>query len=91
MLGRDRIDPTAADRSAVLTKIKSLDTQALYYGGVAKEGVKLVKQAYDIVPSIPKGAGDGMYTPDVLSGAGFPRRRAGILAIPRLTLRMTLS
>jgi branched-chain amino acid transport system substrate-binding protein len=87
VLGRDRIDPTAADYSAVLTKIKSLGAQALYYGGVAQAGVKLVKQAYDIIPSIPKGAGDGMYTPDVLSGAGFPAAEGWYIsnASPHLT------
>src|SRR6202000_2006937 len=34
VLGRDRLDPKAADYTAVLTKIKALNPQALYYGGV---------------------------------------------------------
>ncbi|MGH7042469.1 MAG: branched-chain amino acid ABC transporter substrate-binding protein, partial [Acetobacteraceae bacterium] len=72
VLGRDRLDPKAADYSAVLTKIKSLNPQALYYGGVAQAGVKLVKQSYDIIPKVIKGGGDGMYGPDILTGAGFP-------------------
>ena len=72
VLGRDRLDPTASDYSAVLTKIKSLNASSLYYGGVANAGVKLVKQAYAIVPSIKKGGGDGIYTPDITTGAGFP-------------------
>ena len=52
VLGRDKLDPKAADYSAVLTKIKSLNPDALYYGGVLQAGVKLVKQAYDILPNI---------------------------------------
>jgi branched-chain amino acid transport system substrate-binding protein len=72
VLGRDRLDPTASDYTAVLTKVKSLSAESLYYGGVAGAGVKVVKEAYGIIPGIPKGAGDGMYSPDVTTGAGFP-------------------
>ncbi len=72
LLGRDQIDPKAADYSAVLTKIKSMNADSLYYGGVSTAGVKLVKQSYDILPSLKKGGGDGIVTSDILSGAGFP-------------------
>ena len=60
MLGRDRLDPKAADYTAILTKIKSLNPEALYYGGVSQAGVKLAKQAYDIMPKMIKAGGDGM-------------------------------
>jgi branched-chain amino acid transport system substrate-binding protein len=72
VLGRDRLDPKAADYSAVLTKIKSLNPEALYYGGVSQAGVKLAKQAYDIIPKAIKGGGDGMYSAEMLSAVGFP-------------------
>ncbi len=72
VLGRDRLDPKAADYAAVLTKVKSLNPDALYYGGVGQAGVKLVKQAYDIVPTMIKAGGDGIYGADILKGAGFP-------------------
>jgi branched-chain amino acid transport system substrate-binding protein len=72
VLGRDRLDPKAADYTTILTKIKSLDPQALFYGGVGQAGVKLVKQSYDIIPNAIKAGGDGMYSPAVLTGAGFP-------------------
>ena len=52
--------PKAADYSAILTKIKSLNPEAIYYGGVTQAGVKLAKQAYDIIPNIIKGGGDGV-------------------------------
>lgn len=72
VLGRDRLDPNASDYSSVLTKIKSMNASSIYYGGVSNAGVKLVKQSYQIIPAAKKGAGDGMYTPDVTTGAGFP-------------------
>ncbi len=73
VLGRDKLDPKAADYSAALTKIKSLNPDALYYGGVMQAGVKLVKQAYDILPnSMIKGGGDGIQDPEMFTGAGFP-------------------
>jgi branched-chain amino acid transport system substrate-binding protein len=72
ILGRDRLDPKAADYTAILTKIKQLNPDALYYGGVGQAGVKLVKQAYDIVPNMIKAGGDGMYATEVLTAGGFP-------------------
>jgi branched-chain amino acid transport system substrate-binding protein len=72
VLGRDKLDPKAADYSAVLTKIKQLNPEALYYGGVLQAGVKLVKQSYDILPGVVKAGGDGLSGPEMLTGAGFP-------------------
>ena len=72
VLGRDKLDPKAADYSAVLTKIKSLNPDAIYYGGVMQAGVKLVKQSYDIIPKVIKGGGDGVQDPEMFTGAGFP-------------------
>ena len=72
VLGRDRLDPKAADYSAILTKIKSLNPEAIYYGGVTQAGVKLAKQSYEIIPNIIKAGPDGMVSSDLLSGAGFP-------------------
>ena len=72
ILGRDRLDPKAADYAPILTKIKALNPQALYYGGVGQAGVKLAKQAYDIIPDVIKAGGDGMQSADLLKGAGFP-------------------
>ncbi len=72
VLGRDQLDPKASDYSAILTKIKSMNADSLYYGGVSTAGVKLVKQSYDVLPTIKKGGGDGIVTADILRGAGFP-------------------
>jgi branched-chain amino acid transport system substrate-binding protein len=72
VLGRDRLDPKAADYSAILTKIKSMNPDAIYYGGVGQAGVKLAKQSYDIIPKTIKGGGDGVVSPTMLTGAGYP-------------------
>ncbi len=72
VLIRDRLDPLNADYTAVLTKAKSLGTQALYYGGDPLAGAKVVKQSYDILPDVVKGGGDGVHTPDMLTGGGVP-------------------
>jgi branched-chain amino acid transport system substrate-binding protein len=87
VLGRDRLDPKAADYSAVLTKIKSLNPQALYYGGVGQAGIKLAKQAYDIIPTVIKAGGDGVYGATFLTGAGFPAVQGwyATIASPHLT------
>src|SRR5437763_11601757 len=72
VLGRDQLNPKEADYATVLTKIKSMNPDALYYGGVAQAGVKVVKQSYDIMPKIIRAGGDGCYGADILKGAGFP-------------------
>ena len=87
VLGRDRLDPKASDYSAVLTKIKALHPDALYYGGVGQAGVKLAKQAYDIIPNVIKGAGDGMYSVEMLNGVGYPANQGwyATIASPHTT------
>lgn len=72
VLGRDRVDPLQSDYKPILTKIKSLNAQAMYCGSSALAGVKLVKQSYDIVPDIIKAGGDGLHQASILAGAGFP-------------------
>src|ERR1044071_5901059 len=72
VLGRDQLNPKESDYTTVLTKIKSLNPDALYYGGVAQAGVKVVKQSYDILPKLIKAGGDGVYGAEILKGGGFP-------------------
>jgi branched-chain amino acid transport system substrate-binding protein len=67
--GRDRLDAKASDYSVVLTKIKQLNPDALYFGGLPLAGVKLAKQAYEIIPGAIKGS--GMRLSALLEG-GFP-------------------
>jgi branched-chain amino acid transport system substrate-binding protein len=72
VFGRDQLNPKEADYTAILTKIKALKPDALYYGGVSQAGVKLGKQAYDIVPDMIKAGGDGVHGAPFLKGVGFP-------------------
>jgi branched-chain amino acid transport system substrate-binding protein len=67
VLGHDKLNPKESDYTTVLTKIKAMNPSALYYGGVQQAGVKLAKQAADVMPSMLKMGGDGMY------GVGFPQ------------------
>jgi branched-chain amino acid transport system substrate-binding protein len=87
ILGRDRLDPKASDYSTVLTKIKSLAPDAVYYGGVGQAGIKLAKQSYDIIPDIIKAGGDGVVGATFLTGTGFPAAEGwyGTIASPHLT------
>src|SRR5690349_7566944 len=72
VLGRDQLNPKEADYTTILTKIKALKPDALYYGGVGQAGVKLAKQAYDVIPNMIKAGGDGMQGQSILKGVGFP-------------------
>jgi branched-chain amino acid transport system substrate-binding protein len=87
VLGRDRLDPKAADYTAALTKIKALNPDAIYYGGVLQAGVKLAKQAYDIVPKMIKGGGDGMDGPEMLTAVAYPANQGwyATVASPHVT------
>jgi branched-chain amino acid transport system substrate-binding protein len=72
VLGRDQLNPREADYTTILTKIKALKPDALYYGGVSQAGVKVGKQAYDIIPDMIKAGGDGVHGAPFLKGVGFP-------------------
>jgi branched-chain amino acid transport system substrate-binding protein len=70
VLGRDRLDPKEADYKTILTKIKGLNPDALYYGGVQQAGVKLARQAFEIMPTVHKLGSDGIYDLDFPNQAG---------------------
>lgn len=72
VLGHDQLDPKEADYTTALTKVKALNPDALYYGGVAQAGVKLAKQAAETIPNMIKGGGDGVAGGSFLKGGGFP-------------------
>jgi branched-chain amino acid transport system substrate-binding protein len=85
--GRDRLDPKVADYSSVLTKIKSLNPEAIYYGGVMLAGAKLAKQAYEIIPKVIKGGGAGVQGVEMLSAVGYPANEGwyASIASPHVT------
>jgi branched-chain amino acid transport system substrate-binding protein len=61
ILGRDRLDPKEADYKTILTKIKGLNPDALYYGGVMQAAAKLATQGYEVMPKVIKAGSDGVY------------------------------
>ncbi len=81
VLGHDQLNPVEADYTTLLTKIKPLNIDALYFGGSALTGTKLAKQSYDIVPNIIKAGGDGVYSSSLLKGAGFPAMQGWYVTI----------
>jgi branched-chain amino acid transport system substrate-binding protein len=88
VLGRDKLDPKAADYTAVFTKIKELNPEGLFYGGVLQAGVKVVKEAYDILPhTVVKGGGDGIIGAETFTAAGYPAAEGwyGTQASPHVT------
>jgi branched-chain amino acid transport system substrate-binding protein len=70
VLGHDKLDPKESDYTTVLTKIAAMQPESLYYGGVQQAGEKLARQAYDVMPQVPKMGGDGMYSVSLISDAG---------------------
>jgi branched-chain amino acid transport system substrate-binding protein len=72
VMGRDRVDPLITDYQPLLTRVKTLNPEALYCGSSALAGVKLVKQSHDIMPGMIKAGGDGLHQGSILTGAGFP-------------------
>jgi branched-chain amino acid transport system substrate-binding protein len=71
VLGHDKLNPKESDYTTVLTKIKAMNPGAIYYGGVQQAGVKLAKQAYDVMPNVIKMGGDGMYATSLPNDAGL--------------------
>src|SRR5438445_1119739 len=60
VMGRDQLNPKEADYTTILTKIKGLNPDALYYGGGEQAGTKLAQQAYDLIPKMINGRGGGV-------------------------------
>jgi branched-chain amino acid transport system substrate-binding protein len=71
VMGHDKLNPKESDYTTILTKIKAMSPDALYYGGVQQAGVKLAKQANDVMPNMPKMGGDGMYSTSFPQDAGL--------------------
>jgi branched-chain amino acid transport system substrate-binding protein len=72
VLGHDQLNPLEPDYTTLITKLKALSPDALYYGGTALTAVKLAKQSYQVIPEVIKAGGDGVYSAALLKGAGFP-------------------
>lgn len=70
VLGRDRLDPKEADYKTILTKIKGMNPDGIYYGGVQQAAVKLARQLHEVMPKVHKLGSDGIYDLDFPNQAG---------------------
>jgi len=70
VLGRDRVDPNAADYSPILTKVKALGPDAIFYGGHTLAGSKLAVQMKSIMPNVKGLSTDGIAGSDFVQAAG---------------------
>lgn len=68
--GRDSIRVGDKDFKAILTKIKSFNPQAVFFGGVYSEGALLTKQADEVGLNVPFVGGDGLKTDKYVELAG---------------------
>ena len=58
------------DFNAVLTKIKRLKPEAIYFGGMYSEGGLITKQAKDMGLNVPLVGGDGIFSPEYFKIGG---------------------
>jgi len=69
-LSFDGINFGDKDFKAVLTKIKTLDPQAIYFGGMYSEGGLITKQAKELGLNVPLVGGDGIFSPEFMGIGG---------------------
>ncbi|MFN2555489.1 MAG: branched-chain amino acid ABC transporter substrate-binding protein [Nitriliruptorales bacterium] len=70
VLTTETINPGDKDFSAVLSKIKSLNPQVIFYGGEYPEGSLISSQADQQGITAPVMGGDGIYDPTYIATAG---------------------
>jgi branched-chain amino acid transport system substrate-binding protein len=67
----ESITPNEMDYSAILIKIKSLNPEALFFGGMYNEGALLTKQMKTLGIKVQFISGDGCYVPEFIKQAGI--------------------
>lgn len=70
LVADETIDPTKADFSAVVSKIKPLGAEAVYYGGEYPQAGPLSKQMKSGGLKVPLMGGDGIFDPKFIDLAG---------------------
>lgn len=70
VLGRDRVDPNAADYATLLTKVAKLGPDAIFYGGHTQAGAKLAVQMKSAMPKVIGLSTDGIAGADFVKAAG---------------------
>ncbi len=77
VLGHEGITQGDKDFSPLLTKIKSLRPDLLYFAGIFPEAALLIKQGYDVGLTAKFMGGDGLYNP-VLIELATPQAAEGV-------------
>lgn len=70
VLSFDGISQGEKDFKALLTRLKSLNPQAIYFGGLYQEGGLISKQAKELGLKIPLIGGDGIFSPEYIKVGG---------------------
>ncbi|MEW6202108.1 MAG: branched-chain amino acid ABC transporter substrate-binding protein [bacterium] len=70
VLSFDGINFGDRDFKAVLTRIKSRNPQAIYYGGMYSEAGLITKQAKELGFNVPLIGGDGIFSPEYMKIGG---------------------
>ena len=70
IVSEDRIQPKEVDFSALVTKMKQADPDAVYYAGAHTEGALITKQMKSAGLDVPVMGGDMLYTPEYIKIAG---------------------
>ena len=78
----DSIDPKAADFSAVVTKMKDANPDAIFFGGYYAEAVKLSKQLRDAGVKAKLVFGDGVKDQAGYADAAGPAAEGALIACP---------
>jgi branched-chain amino acid transport system substrate-binding protein len=70
VLGREKTSDKDTDFNALVTKIKGMNPDVIYYGGIYNSGALLSKQAHDAGIKAPLLGGDGLYASDYIKLGG---------------------
>ena len=70
IVAREQIQSKAVDFSALVTKLKADNPQAIYYAGALNEGALIAKQSKEGGLNVPLIGGDMIYSPDFIKIAG---------------------
>lgn len=70
VVAEERIQPKEVDFSALVTKLKSVKPDAVYYAGAHTEGALISKQMKEAGLKVPVMGGDMLYTPEFVKIAG---------------------
>ncbi len=86
ILGHETVGLTDAASAALAARLQTLAPDAIFYGGTDAAGLPLMRALYATLPNALKGAGDGLYGPEVLTSVGFPAAAGWFIATstPRL-------